>query len=109
MKKKLLILLAILIVMALAIAAWFYGYYHHKNWDNIPSKEIMLGYLKEQGEGYATEKIEGYTREAILYIWDEPDGALFGRWGDVWEIENGESIIVYYDVDGKVADVKLAD
>lgn len=109
MKKKWLILLVIIAVVAGLIGAWFYGYYNHKNMDNIPSKEIMLDYLKEQGEGYATKKIEGYTRDAIVTIWGERDGTLFGLWGDIWEVKEGEGIIVYYDTDGKVNYVKLAE
>lgn len=42
-------LLAVLLVIALVIAAWLYGYYNHKNPENILSKELMVSYLKEKG------------------------------------------------------------
>ena len=109
MKKKLLVFLIIILIAAGLVGAWFYGYYNHKNWDNIPSKEIMLDYLKEQGEEYATGKLEGYTRDSIVYIWGEPDGTLFGMWGEIWETKEGDAIIVYFDSEGKVSHVKLAE
>ena len=35
MKKA--ILVSIIVVIALATSVWFYGYYNHKNNDNLPS------------------------------------------------------------------------
>ncbi len=107
MKKKLLIFVIILLILAGFISAWFYGYYNRKNIDNIPSKELMIDYLKEQGEEFATEKMEGYLREAIVYIWGEPNGTLSGLWGEIWEVKDGEGIIVYFDTEGKASYVKL--
>ena len=72
MKKKIMIVIAVLII-ALGIVAWFYGYYNRKNLDNIPSKEIMVRYLQEKGEQYATEQLIGYSRDSLRYIWGEPD------------------------------------
>lgn len=109
MKKKVLIFIIIILIIAGLVGTWFYGYHNRKSMDNIPSKEIMADYLKEQGEEYATGKIEGYSRDAIGYIWGEPDGTLSGLWGEIWETEDGDAIIVYFDSEGKVCYVKMAE
>ena len=106
MKKKIAIAVTALAIIALGVALWFFGYHNRKSMDNIPSKEIMVTYLQENGEQYATDKIKGYDREAVTYIWGEPDGMLSGFFGDIWDAGD-ESIIVYYDEDSKVTYVKL--
>lgn len=106
MKKKIMIVIAVLII-ALGIVAWFYGYYNRKNLDNIPSKEIMVRYLQEKGEQYATEQLIGYSRDSLRYIWGEPDIMPSGLWGDGWNVDDNIGIIVFYDTDNKVESVQL--
>lgn len=101
MKKILLVLL----VASIAVGAWFYGYYNHKNLDNVPSKELMVTYLKENGEEYASEMIEGYPVDGLWEVWGEPDGNLFGMYGYIWEWEE-DFFIVYFDSDGIATNVK---
>lgn len=102
MKKKLLLVSAIILIIVLCVCGWFYGYYHKKSNDNIPSKELMVSYYQNQGEGYATEKLKGYKNTQLVEVWGEPDGSLSGFWGDIWKTNNTYSIIVYYDRNGLV-------
>ena len=106
MKKKVFILLIVLLLIAVSICAWFWGYYNRKNLDNIPSKELMVTYLEEKGETYASGKIEGYSLDALTYIWGEPDGALFGMYGKIWEVGDAY-FVVYFDSQNIATNAKL--
>lgn len=105
MKKKIIAALVLVLLLALGVAAWFYGYYNHKNMDNIPSRELMVSYLKEKGEAYATEKLEGYSVDALSYIWGEPNGQLSGMYGLIWQTEEA-SILVFFDSDNCVTNLR---
>lgn len=108
MKKAFIRGLIILLVSAVAICAWFYGFYHQKNPDNIPSKALMITYLKEKGEDFASQKIKGYTLEALSSIWGEPDSGLFGMYGEIWTVED-DWFLVYFDSDSRAINVQLGD
>ena len=106
LKRALIIAAVILAVIVFGVGFWFYGYHNHKSIDNIPSKELMVTYLKEKGSEYATTVLEGYSAEAVKEVWGEPDGELFGMYGFIWD--TGEaSILVYFDEENCVTEVKL--
>lgn len=92
-------------VLAVTCGAWLLGYHTRKNPDNIPSKEILLSYWAEHKEDYALSCIEGFSRDILTMIWQEPDGQLFGFYGDIWTTENGD-IIVCYDETSKVQNLR---
>ncbi len=106
MKKKLILAASVLLVAALCVCLWFYGYFSRRNNDNIPSKELMVTYLEEKGEAFATEHLEGYLHTQLAEVWGQPQGQLFGFWGDIWQV-NDAAIIAYYDSDGAVTHIKL--
>ena len=59
MKKKLSVIAVIILVLAICVSAWFYGYYNHKSNDNLPT----LAAIAEMSEtsvykGYKQDKIE---------------------------------------------------
>ena len=109
MKKKVLFVLAIILVAALCASAWYYGYYNRKSNDNIPSKELMVSYYQNKGADYATEQLQGYRNTQLMEVWGEPDSFLSGMWGDIWETNNTYYIIVYYDSNGVVEHVKVTN
>lgn len=108
MKKAFVRGLLILLIAAVAVCAWFYGYYHQKNPDNIPSKALMITYLKENGEAFASEKIKGYSLDALSSIWGEPDSGLFGMYGEIWTVGN-DWLLVYFDSKSQAVSVQLGD
>ena len=85
MKKKVLFVLAIILVAVLCVSVWYYGYYNRKSNDNIPSKELMVFYYQNKGADYATEQLQGYKNTQLMEVWGEPDSCLSGMWGDIWE------------------------
>lgn len=108
MKKTAFRILLFFLILALAVSAWFFGYFNRKNPDNIPSKELMISYLSEKGESYAAEKIQGYSVEALTTVWGEPDGELFGMFGYIWD--TGDAFfIVYFDSEGSAEAVRLGN
>lgn len=67
---------------------------------DIPELGKLSNYTKEQLE----EKLIGCSIEEIHHSWGEPDGMLYGLWGDTWYLndEQNQDITVYYDKDGVV-------
>lgn len=71
-----------------------------------------LGTLVEE-EGYTEEqvleKLAGKSWEDMEKAWGEPDGMLSGFWGNVWHFGEGDGwmVVVYYDRDGLVQDVRI--
>ena len=57
------------------------------------------------------EKIkEGMTVDEVHSILGEPHGMLSGFWGDVYDVDNGSQVIIYYDNDSrKVREILLSD
>ena len=41
----------------------------------------------------------GLPREDVLRAWGEPDGCLSGLFGDIYTLESGARITVYYDTE----------
>lgn len=66
---------------------------------------LEKGYTQEEIE----EKLKGEYRDDILIFWGEPDGMLSGMWGDVWILddEKERKIIIYYDSNGCVENVRI--
>lgn len=65
------------------------------------------GYTEEDFQ----EELSGQHRDNIIHVWGEPDGMLSGFWGDIWHLsdENNQKIILYYDKDGVVENVRIAE
>ena len=57
MKKKLSVIAVIILVLAICVSAWFYGYYNHKSHDNLPT----LAAIAEMSEADVNSLLPGYT------------------------------------------------
>lgn len=73
----------------------------------IPSKEMAYLQLDTKGEEFVLEQIKGVPRERLIECWGEPDGGLFGFFGDIWEISEDECIVVYYSDNAEVEEIRL--
>ena len=47
----------------------------------------------------AAESLLGLPRRYVLNAWGEPDGTLSGLFGDIYALEGGAHVIVYYDTE----------
>lgn len=56
MKKKLSVIAVIILVLAICVSAWFYGYYNHKSNDNLPT----LAAIAEMSEADVNNLLTGY-------------------------------------------------
>lgn len=78
----------------------------------INIREIS-GLVTEDGytEDDFQEELFGQYREDIIGVWGEPDGMLSGFWGDIWHLsdESNKQMIIYYDKDGMVEDIRIAE
>ena len=65
------------------------------------------GYTEEDFQ----EELLGKDRNSIMTVWGEPDGFLSGFWGDIWHLsdESSKQIILYYDEDGIVENIRIAE
>lgn len=64
---------------------------------------------EEYGAAKVLEMLDGVYYENLAEKWGEPDGKLSGVRGDIWNIGNDRQIIVYYNSDGYVKNVRIDD
>jgi len=93
MKKKLSIVLAMILVVALGVAAWFYGYYNRKSNDNLPA----LTKIAEMSEADVNSLLPGYKIGQLREVWGEPD--FSGDGTDSWQIGNVTLTVNYKNND----------
>ena len=92
MKKSACFLLALLIITALLSSCTA----------SFPTKETVVTLTEEE----AAELLKDKTEKEIHDHWGAPDDSLSGFYGDIYE-SDGKRIVVYYDGDSKVTDVRF--
>ena len=73
-------------------------------------KEVMaLAEVDQYTQEELNAELVGASREELHAVWGEHEGILSGFWGEIWPLDNGteKSIIVYYNTDGMVMEVKV--
>ncbi len=66
-------------------------------------------------EGYTDEEIfevlSGQNDDSLRGVWGEPDGFLYGFWGETWDLgeKTGRHITVYYDKNGFVEYIRISE
>lgn len=104
MKKWIAITLIMLCFLSLA------GCQKNGKADLLPLSEVSA-LVSEKGYGAEDlkEVLLGQYHEDFTALWGEPDGVLFGFWGEIWHLdEDGNSyIIVYYNTKGYVENIIL--
>lgn len=114
MKKKIMITLGVVLIVVVGVVAVIkLGGFASKPDGTADTMElsevsglvIEKGYTQEEIE----EKLKGEHRDNILVSWGEPNGSLFGMFGDVWflDAEKDKKITLYYDAGGYVENVRI--
>ena len=114
MKNNIIIALGAVLVVAIAIIAVI----RFRDFGSRPegaAGTVVLcevsGHVTEKGytQEEIEEKLKGELRDNILVSWGEPDGMLSGVWGDIWilDAEKDKKIILYYDTEGYVENVRI--
>ena len=103
MKKKAVLAVVVIAVLAVTALAVFYA----NSKPALPTKELVYMQLDTKGEEFALRQVEGCAREELINQWGTPDGMLSGFRGDIWEIKNLGSVIVYYSEEWTVVDLAL--
>ena len=96
MKRKLLIVSATILVVAICVLVWFYGYYNRKSNDNLPA----LTAIAEMSESDVNSLLPGYKINQLREVWGEPDYSEDGI--DRWQIGK-ITLVVNYKNNGVVA------
>lgn len=93
MKKQIVCRISLLLIIVLA-AACLWWYPHRKTSDTVPP----LSALSQLDEEEITGLLAGYHREQLHAVWGEPEGGLFGMFGEIWPLdgENGRYLYVYF-------------
>ena len=81
MKKKLKIAMIILLIIILAVCAWFIGYHTRKSQDNLPSLESIA----EMDEADMNDLLVGYRNYQLVDVWEDPDIKSDNTW--IWKID----------------------
>ena len=93
MKKKTVILLTVIVIIALAVIAWFYGYHNRKSNDNLPN----LTSIVQMDEAEVNKIVCGYRREQLADVWGNPDES--SSMEDIWVIESDITPVSYTHLD----------
>ena len=56
-----------------------------------------------------SDKVTGITQDEVHELLGSPAGKLSGFWGDMYYNSDEQAVIIYYDADGKVELVKMAE
>lgn len=56
-----------------------------------------------------SDKVTGITQNEVHKLLGSPAGKLSGFWGDMYYNSDEQAVIIYYDADGKVELVKMAE
>ena len=102
MKKKLMIALIVIAVIAGSIFAWRVAYVMRKNTDNLPT----LTAIAEMSEADVNSLLPGYKIDQLTTVWGEPDTSEENTVS--WEIGD-VTLIVNYKNNGVVAICGLKD
>ena len=81
MKKKIKILMIILLIIVLAVCAWFIGYHTRKSQDNLPSLESIA----KMDEADINDLLVGYRNYQLVDVWEDPDVKSDNTW--IWKID----------------------
>ncbi len=102
MKKKLVIVLAVITVMILANVAWRIAYDKNKSNDNLPRlTRIATDFSPEE----ANTLLIGYRRNQLQYMWDDP--AEQQDTIDIWHIDETTTLIITYNKKDKVVSARI--
>lgn len=81
MKKTIKIGLITILIIAVAVCAWFIGYHTRKSQDNLPSLESIA----KMDEAEVNELLVGYRNYQLEDVWGEPDIESENTW--IWKID----------------------
>lgn len=81
MKKKVKIAMIILLIIVLAVCAWFIGYNTRKSQDNLPSLESIA----KMDEADINDLLVGYGNYQLVDVWEDPDIKSDNTW--IWKID----------------------
>lgn len=104
MKKQVVIPAVVIAVLAAAAFAM-----HFNSKREIPDQEFVYQQLQPENkdEALVLNQLKGCSRGELIQKWGEPDGSLFGFYGDIWSVTENESLVVYYSGESAVEQVQL--
>ena len=79
-----------------------------ENPEGLPTLEQTYLAISSKGEDFDVG-LKGCPRDRLIDCWGEPDDMLSGFWGDIWELTGLAEVIVYYDQDGLVEQIRVND
>ena len=103
MKKKLSVIAVTILVLAICVSTWFYGYYNRKSNDNLPT----LTAIAEMSEADVNSLLPGYHIDQLREVWGKPDTSENGT--IYWKIDDDATLVVSYKNNGIVAICELKD
>lgn len=97
MKRKMQIAGAVLIILAVLVSIWIFGYHNRKSNDNLPSLTAAV----KMDEGELNGILSGYDIEQLIEVWGQPDNSSDNEC--MWNIDDNAVMVVNYNNSGKVA------
>ena len=81
MKKAIKIGLITILIITVAVCAWFIGYHTRKSQDNLPSLESIA----EMDEADINDLLVGYGNYQLVDVWEDPDIKSDNTW--IWKTD----------------------
>ena len=101
MKKKVKIAMIVLLIIVLAVCAWFIGYHTRKSQDNLPSLESIA----EMDEADINDLLVGYRNYQLDDVWEDADIKSDNTW--IWKIDEHTQLQVSCNNKDKVVTCSL--
>ena len=80
-----------------------------QKYDGIPTLSQVAKDSLAQEENYTGEALYGRGIDQMHEFWGEPDGTLFGMWGEIWKLDEDRNIILYFNSEGIVSEFKITE
>ncbi len=80
-----------------------------QKYDGIPTLSQVAKDSLAQEENYTGEALYGRGIDQMHEFWGEPDGTLFGMWGEIWRLDEDRNIILYFNPEGIVSEFKITE
>jgi len=104
--KKIRIILYVALVSALCLAGCGKD---ASKYEGIPTLSQVAEDSLEQGENYTGDALYGRGVDQLHEFWGEPEGTLFGMWGEIWKLDEGRNITLYFNPEGIVSEFKITE
>ncbi len=112
MKKRVLLVMCVLIIVALGIVFWQSRGTGEKNPASIHELWHILVYAEDKGEDYAADMLDylivgSYTKTDLHKKWGMPTESVVDSNEDIWQLSLEYRLVIEYDINDEVRRIEV--